>query len=380
MKKYDSYRVNPMFPFLAVLAVASAFGNQGWQTLFNNFAVEKAGAGSIEVGAIQSIREIPGFLTFFAVYIMLVIAEHRFATYSIILLGLGVMVTGFLPSFGGLVFSVLLMSIGFHFFETANQSLTLQYFSPERVPIVLAKYRSYTAITNIAAGVFIWIAARYLSYEWMFLIIGVIVVLAGVYTLSKNPVDELLPPQHKRLIIRRKYWLYYVLNFLSGARRQIFMVFAVFILVQKYHFSITHITILFVINNVISFIFSPYIGKAINKYGERTMLTVEYIFLILVFLGYGLIENSWVVSGLYIVDNLFFSFAISINSFFRKYADPEDIAPSMAVGFTINHITAVFLPFLGGILWAHNWRIPFLGGAALATMSLVFSRLVPKKE
>lgn len=368
-----------MYGFLAVLAVASAFGNQGWQTLFNNFAVEKASAGSVEVGAIQSFREIPGFLTFFAVYIMLVIAEHRFAVYSIILLGLGVMITGFLPSFGGLVFSAVLMSVGFHFFETANQSLTLQYFSAERVPLVLARFRSYTALTNIATGVLIWIMARFLPYEWMFFVIGVLVVLAGLYSLPKNPVDELLPPQQKKLVFKRKYWLFYVLNLLSGARRQIFMVFAIFILVQKYQFSITHITILFVINNAISFLFSPYIGKAINRFGERNMLAIEYISLILVFLGYGLIENRWVVSGLYVVDNLFFSFAISINSYFRKQADPEDIAPSMAVGFTINHLTAVVLPVLGGLLWTYNWRIPFMGGAVLAVFSLVFSRFVPKK-
>ena len=120
-----------MYGFLAVLCIASALGNQGWQTLFNNFAVEKVGANSIQVGAIQSFREIPGFLTFFAVYILIVIAEYRFAIYSIILLGIGVMVTGLFPTFEGLIFTGLLMSVGFHFFETANQSLTLQYFSPD---------------------------------------------------------------------------------------------------------------------------------------------------------------------------------------------------------------------------------------------------------
>ena len=368
-----------MYGFLAVLCIASALGNQGWQTLFNNFAVEKAGANSIQVGTIQSFREIPGFLTFFAVYILLIIAEHRFAVYSILLLGIGVMITGLFPSFVGLILTGMLMSIGFHFFETANQSLTLQYFSPERVPLVLAKFRSYTALTNIAAGLFIWLMAGYLSYQWMFFVIGAIVFLAGFYSLRKNPVDELLPPQHKKLIIKKKYWLFYVLNFLSGSRRQIFMVFAIFILVQKYQFSITHITILFVVNNIITFVLSPYIGKAINHYGERTMLTVEYVFLILVFLGYGLIENEIVVTALYIVDNLFFSFAISINSFFRKQAEPADIAPSMAVGFTINHLTAVFLPVLGGFLWVYNWRIPFLGGAFLALLSLIFARFVPSK-
>jgi hypothetical protein len=376
MTPYKSYKENPMYLFLAMLCIASALGNQGWQTLFNNFAVEKAGVDSVGMGIIQSLREVPGFLTFFVVYLLTLIAEHRFASLSILVLGVGIMLTGFFPSLGGLIFTTVLMSLGFHYFDTANQSLTLQYFQPERVPLVLGKLRSFTALSNIAVGAAIWMLSRYLSYTMLFLGVGAVVVLIGIYSFFLNPVDHLLPPQHKKLILRRKYWLFYTLNFLAGARRQIFIVFAIFILVQKYHFSIIHVTALFVINNAITWILSPLIGKAINRFGERTMLTVEYTSLAIIFTLYALIENRWAVSILYVLDNLFFSFAIAINSFFRKMADPPDIAPSMAVGFTINHITAVILPVIGGILWTINWRIPFIGGAALACCSLLFSQFV----
>jgi hypothetical protein len=376
MTPYKSYKENPMYTFLVVLCIASAIGNQGWQTLFNNFAVEQAGVDSVKMGIIQSLREVPGFLTFFIVYILMVIAEHRFASLSIVVLGIGVMLTGFFSSLGGLIFTTVLMSIGFHYFDTANQSLTLQYFKPDRVPLVLGKLRSFTALANIGVGAAIWILSKYLSYQMMFLGVGIAVILIGLYSFFLKPVDLLLPPQHKKFILRRKYWLFYVLNFLAGARRQIFIVFAVFILVQKYHFSVIHVTALFVINNLITWILSPYVGKAINRFGERTMLTVEYASLIVVFSLYALIENRWAVSVLYVIDNVFFSFAIAINSFFRKQADPSDIAPSMAVGFTINHITAIVLPVIGGILWTLNWRLPFFGGAILACCSLLFSQFV----
>lgn len=365
-----------MYTFLVILCIASALGNQGWQTLFNNFAVEQAGVDSVKMGIIQSLREVPGFLTFFSVYILMVIAEHRFASLSIVVLGIGVMLTGFFPSMGGLIFTTVLMSIGFHYFDTANQSLSLQYFKPDRVPLVLGKLRSFTALANIAVGAAIWVLSRYLTYQMMFLGVGLVVILIGLYSFILKPVDHLLPPQHKKFILKRKYWLFYVLNFLAGARRQIFIVFAIFILVQKYHFSVIHITALFVINNVITWILSPYIGKAINRFGERTMLTVEYASLFVVFSLYALVENRWAVSILYVIDNVFFSFAIAINSFFRKQADPADIAPSMAVGFTINHITAIVLPIIGGILWTINWRLPFIGGAILACCSLLFSQFV----
>lgn len=365
-----------MYTFLVILCIASAIGNQGWQTLFNNFAVEQAGVDSVKMGIIQSLREVPGFLTFFSVYILIVIAEHRFASLSIVVLGVGVMLTGFFPTMGGLIFTTVLMSIGFHYFDTANQSLSLQYFKPDRVPLVLGKLRSFTALANIAVGAAIWVLSKYLTYQMMFLGVGMVVILMGLYSFILKPVDHLLPPQHKKFILKRKYWLFYVLNLLAGARRQIFIVFAIFILVQKYHFSVIHITALFVINNVITWILSPYIGKAINRFGERTMLTVEYASLFVVFSLYALIENRWAVSILYVIDNVFFSFAIAINSFFRKQADPADIAPSMAVGFTINHITAIVLPVVGGILWTINWRLPFFGGAILACFSLLFSQFV----
>ena len=365
-----------MYKYLALLVIVSAIGFQGWRTLFNNYAVDVVGVNAVQIGAIQSVREIPGFFTFFVVYFLLIIAEHRFAALSVLLLGIGVVFTGLLPSFGGLMFTTLLMSVGFHFFETNNQSLTLQYFTDERVPIVLAKMKSFIALANVSVGVLIWLLSKYLPIHYLFFFIGVITILGAVYAFTKNPVDKLLPAQKKKLVFKRKYWLFYLLNFLSGARRQIFVVFAVFILVEKYHFSVMYIAILFIINNIITFFLSPYVGKAINRFGERALLTVEYASLIVVFLGYAFVESREMVTFFYLIDNLFFSFAIAINSYFRKNAEPADIAPSMSVGFAINHITAVILPVIGGILWTYNWRIPFLGGAFLSVCSLVFARFV----
>jgi SAM-dependent methyltransferase len=147
-------------------------------------------------------------------------------------------------------------------------------------------------------------------------------------------------------------------------------------LVQKYHFSVAYITTLFVVNNIVTYFLSPAVGKAINRYGERTMLTIEYSGLFLVFMGYALVENHYFATAMYLVDNLFFSFVIAINSYFRKQADPQDIAPSMSAGFTINHLTAVALPVIGGFLWTINWRIPFLASAGLSLVSLFLAQMV----
>lgn len=382
VKLSEKVRENPMYLFLLLLTVAVAVGFQGWRTLFNNFAVEEAGLNGLQVGTVQSVREIPGFLAIAIVLILPFIKEHKLAIVTVLLLAASVALTGFFPSFVGLIVTTLLMSIGFHYYETVNQSLTLQSFSKADTPMVLSRFKSVAALTNVAVGAIILALAYVLPYQWIYLIIGVAIVLIVLWIFIKLKVKQPGIPQHKKIIIRKRYWLFYTLNFLSGARRQIFVVFAVFMLVERYHFSVQEVTILFVINNLISWRLNPYMGRWINRYGERKMLSIEYISLFLIFAGYALIENRWLVGGLYIMDHIFFGFSIGINTYFKKTADPKDIAPSMATGFTINHIMAVVIPVMGGALWLWSWRLPFIVGSIIALMSLFFAQkiVLPKQS
>ncbi|NQU27565.1 MAG: MFS transporter [Candidatus Marinimicrobia bacterium] len=362
---------DPMFKFLAVLSIASAVGLQTWRTLFNNFAVEVVHLGGNHVGIIQSIREIPGFLALLAIFIIIFIKEHRLSALSIVTLGIGVGITGLLPSYQGLILTTLIMSFGFHYYETTNNSLTLQYFDQNTSPWVIGKLRSFGAATNIAVGLFIFVVTAFLDYRMIYGLVGVVIVVAGLWGLSRNPTRVDIVPQHKKMIFRRKYWLYYFLTFMAGARRQIFVAFAVFLLVLRFEFSVREITILFIINNVINYFLSPLIGKAIIRFGERKVLSLEYLSLIFIFIAYATTDSRIVVMVLYVLDHIFFNFSMGIRTFFQKIGDPRDIAPSMAVGFTINHIAAVIIPALGGLLWIIDYRIVFLAGAAMSAISLL---------
>lgn len=369
-----------MYPFLLILVLTAMMGFQGWRTLLNNFAVEKAGINGLEIGVVQSFRELPGLMVFLVVYVMMVIREHKLASLSLILMGGGIALTGYFPDFIGLTLTTILMSVGFHYFETTNKSLTLQHFNEKQSPIVMAQLRSFGALGNIVIGAIVWFLSGYVSYKISFLLIGLFVVGSGIVTIFMRPVKKEAIPQQKKLILKKKYWLFYVLNLLSGARRQIFIVFAVFLLVEKYHYSVKEIVVLFVLNNVISYFVNPIIGKSINLFGERKVLSFEYIGLFIVFSGYSFIDNRLIIGVLYLVDHIFFNFAIGINTYLQKIADPEDIAPSTAVGFAINHLTAVIIPVVGGLLWVYNYKIPFIAGAFLAILSLYFVQKIKLKQ
>ncbi len=366
-----------MFFFLLILTVASTLGFQGWRTLINNFAVEVGHLSGFEMGLVQSLREIPGFLALLVIYLLLFISEHRLGALSVLVMGGGVALTGFFPTTAGIILTTMIMSFGFHYYETMNQSLTLQYFDHATAPLVFGRLRSLGAATNIAVGLAILLLSTWLEYTQLFLLLGGIAMAAGLWCLTWDPSDKELPLQRRGMVVRKKYWLFYILSLLAGSRRQVFVAFAVFLLVQKFGFTVKEITILFVVNNVVGYFVNPLIGKAVNRFGERAVLSLEYATLIGVFLVYAYTDSKLIVAAMYILDHLVYNFSMAIRTFFQKIADPQDISPSMAVGFTINHVAAVAIPVLGGMLWLLDYRIVFLGGVGLAVLSLALTQCIP---
>jgi len=368
------------YTFLLILTVFSTVVFQLWRTLFNNFSVETIQLDSASVGLIQTVREIPGFMAFLVVYITLVIKEKWLAFLSVIVLGIGVSLTGHFASKWGLVYTTFAMSVGFHYFETINQSLSMQYFSIENYTRGVANLRRFSALAAIFSGILITSLIEFLEFQTLYIVFGCIAIAGAFIALKYLPDEDKVPKQRKGIVLKKEYWLYYVLTFLNGSRRQIFTVFALFLLVERHGMSATTISILFVANNVINFFIYPFVAKFINRWGERKILRIEYISLITVFLMYALVDYPMAALCLYLLDNLCYAFSMATKSYFQKIADPKDLAPTAGVAFTINHIAAVIIPFAGGLLWLIDWRIPFVMGASIASISLLLTRYIPQTK
>lgn len=363
------------FALLVLMSVAMPLAFYTWYALLNNFVVEQAQYNGADIGLLQSIREVPGFLAFTAIFILLIIKEQRFAIISLAILGLGVAVTGYFPSHIGLLLSTFTMSVGFHYFETLKKSLTLQWLPKEDAPALMGKLLAVGSATSLVVYGVIWFQP--FGYQSLYLIGGGLCVLLSIFMLLAYPNFPEAEAQHKKLFLRRRYWLYYALVFMSGARRQIFMVFAGFMMVEKFDYGLSDIAALYLINHAISSVIAGPVGRWINRVGERTALSVEYIGLVLVFVSYAFVNDPNLAGALYVVDHLFFSMAIAIHTYFQKIADPKDIAATAGVSFTINHIAAVVIPVSLGLLWLHSHALVFFIGAALALGSLVLARKIP---
>ena len=364
---------------LYVMTISMVVSFSAWMSLLNNFTVEVASFDGSQIGLLQSFREIPGLLAFTVLLVLAFIAQQRLVYLSIMMLGLGTALTGFFPTPVGLYITTVIMSIGFHYLETLNQSLSLQWISKERAPIVLGKLSAVKSFSGLFVFVMIYILMNYLAleYKYVYLIFGGFSFVLGflawyLFTHFKEAVI-----QERKIRLKKEYWLFYVLTFLAGARRQIFVVFAGFLLVEKFGVDIHNMIILLFANSILNMYLAPKIGKFIVRFGESITLKIEYLGLILVFVSYAFVESIYVAFFLYIIDHLLFSMAIALKTYFQKIANPSDISSASAVSFTINHIAAVFLPAVLGMVWLYSNSLVFIIGALIASISLVLSFLVP---
>ena len=372
------------FGLLILLAMAMPIAFSTWVALLNNFVIEVSDFSGVEIGWLQSVREIPGFLAVCVIFILFYISEQRLAYISLALLALAVAVTALFPSFKGLILTTLISSIGFHYYETVNQSLQLQWLKKETAPssigwIVAAG--SGSAFFVYIAIIVLWLNLNF-NYFFIYFCAGALCLLIVVFCYFYYPQFHIGQKQRLSIVIKRRYWVYYTLQFFSGARRQIFVVFASFMMVEKYGFDVHQITLLLLTNFLINIFMAPLIGRFIENFGERLSLIVEYFGLMIIFLLYaGLYYFDWsyvIASVLFIADHMFFGLAFAMKTYFQKIADAEDFAPTAAVAFTINHISAVFLPVLLGYIWIYNNSAVFYLAAILSFISLIVALLIPR--
>ncbi|EAR52348.1 membrane protein, putative [Oceanicola granulosus HTCC2516] len=379
------------FPFwqrpaalLLLMAMAMPVAFATWSSLLNNFVIEVADFDGADIGLLHTIREIPGFLAVGVIALLMFIREQVLGLVALAMLGLATAVTAHFPELGGILTVTLLASIGFHYYETVNQSLQLQWIDKARAPQVLGWLLAAGSGATLVAYVLIVMTwERFeLSYAFVYWLSGGFTALVALVCLVAYPQFEAPDPQLKTFVLRRRYWLYYALQFMSGARRQIFVVFAGFMMVERFGFEVHEVTGLFLVNLVANMVLAPVLGKVVSVFGERFALAFEYVGLILVFLAYGGVYwFGWGVmlaAALYVIDHLFFALALALKTYFQKIADPRDIAPTAAVAFTINHIAAVFLPVLLGLLWLASPGAVFLLAAGMAAVSLILALMIPR--
>jgi predicted MFS family arabinose efflux permease len=367
--------------FLRALHFINWLGFAGWNALLHNYTIEMAGFGWFEAGLTQTIREIPGFLSFTAIFWLLIMREQAMAYASLVILGIGVALTGTNPTLTGIMFTTFIMSVGFHYFETINTSLQLQLLPKAQAPQLIGRIVSAGAMAQFIAygGLAIAWWAGWHNYMQLYMLLGLACAILTMVAFFYFGRFEGPVPQRKTIVVRKRYWLYYALTFMSGARRQLFMAFGGFLLVKKFGYSVGDMALLMLVTSASNTYFAPRLGRLVSAWGERNTITLENCVLICVFIGYAMTDSAKLAAALFIIDGIFFTLILAQKTYFQKIGDPADMAATAATAFTINHIAAVAIPVSFGLIGTIDYAIIFWLGAGIATVSLFLSFLVPQQ-
>ncbi len=309
-------------------------------------------------------------------FIALYISEIRIMSLSIILMGAGVLLTGQSQTIVFLGFATFLMSVGFHFFYPCSSAVVLMVMEKRDTARTLGNLGSLGSIAAVAGTLLVLVTAASLSYQSLYTGVGLLVIVGGIVLLLLFSGRPMGLPSGRKVTLRRRYWLYYTLSFLLGSRRHIFTTFAVYLLVRQFHVDVQTIAMLFLVNSVINIVTLRWTGQVVGRIGERLAMSIVFGSLALIFLGYAYVQSLYILFGLFILDNIIFGFNVALPAYFQKIAVTKDeITGNLSVEQAIQHIAAITVPLIGGIVWErYGAQAPFLFGVAIVLVGLVLAQ------
>ncbi len=376
-------RLNRDWTFFILLTFLFGFGfainNGSFQNFFKDTFPNNPNL-PLMFGGLESMREVPGVLTALFAGTLVALAEARIAGLGLGISAIGIGITGFTHSYGGLILVNVLWSIGFHLYAAMQSAITLALSKGREGGRHLGRMAAVSGLATIS-GLGFALGLRKLFPDapyWVFFLIGgLFISVAAVLcsTLSAHAEGGKRQP----IVFRKEYKLYYWLIFLEGCRRQVFGTFAGIVLIKVFDVPFENMLLLQFINQILIFITAPQIGKLIDKVGERKPLTLYAILLIPTFACYALFKNVTVLYGIYMLDNVLFSFAVGYTTYLNRIVKPGELTPSLSMGTTMNHVAAVTVPWLGAYFWVktNNYTIPFWIGVGVAILALVGTQSLP---
>jgi MFS family permease len=364
-----------------IATILFAFGFAVYGGVFQNFMRDQVRANEFDVGSLESLREIPGFLTALMAGTLAAFAESRIAAVGLAITAVGIGITGAFHAMPPIIAVSIFWSVGFHLYATMQSPITLTLARGKEGGRHLGRMAGLGGLATIAALGVSWIIAQVVgknSYNTFFVLGGLSILGAAIAmgSLSHHAAGTKRQP----IVFRREYGLYYLLIFLEGCRRQIFSIFASFSLILVYHVPVQNMLALQFLNAILIAITAPRMGKWIDKVGERTPLMFYAVGLIIVFLGYALIQKIEILYLLFIIDNVLFTFTNGFTMYLNRIVRLGELTPSISMGITVSHVAAVAIPVSGAWLWHHfgNYQIPFWVGVVFALVSLVATQYIPK--
>ena len=359
---------------LAVFAIG--VGANIFDSTFNNFLDERYMVTPFQRSFLEFPRELPGFLVVFVSAGFAFLCSRRLGAVTILLSVVGVLLIGFAaPTYAMMAIWLFVYSLGQHMFFPLASTIGMELASKGRTGKRLGQLYAVTNTAKIVGGLLVILGFRYLNFEFehTFVIAALVFIAASILLFSMKRGEA--QPGKNYLRLHKEYRLYYGLVTISGARKQLFITFAPWVLVTVFNQPTQIIASLLLIGGLIGILFQPILGQAIDRFGERVVLTSEAVILIIICFGYGFAKSIFpeniaflIVCGCYLIDQMIFSVGMARATYMQKIArQPDHVQSTLTAGVTIDHIFSISAAILGGIIWnLYGFQYVFLFGALLA--------------
>jgi hypothetical protein len=366
--------------FVVAIVLTGAAGGL-YETIFNNYLNDAFAISAVTRGRLEFPRELPGFLTALFAGLLFFVPEAWIGAVAALAVAAGMFGMAIWGMhWGPMVGFMVLWSCGAHLSMPVRSSLGLAMATRQSTGRRLGQIAGAgTASALIGCGL-VWLIFRASpgAYRLAFAVGGVLAAAGAVaYALMRMPDAHLRRPQ---FVWRREYHLYYVLAVLFGARKQIFITFGPWVLVRVFNQPPEVFAVLGIAGALAGMVFQPWLGVAIDRFGERRVLMADAVCILAVCLGYGFADRLptprlalWLLYACYVGDMLLFGVNMARATYLSKIAvRREDIAPSLGLEVTVNHIVSMSVPTLGGLAWA-RWghASVFLGAGGVALLMLL---------
>jgi MFS family permease len=346
---------------------------------FNNFLNETFSLSGFQRSFLEFPRELPGFLVVFVSAALSFFCSRRLSVVAMILGAIGALLIGFASSsYGVMVIWLFIYSMGNHLYMPLATTIGMELAREGQDGRRLGQLNAIRNLSAILGSIVVFLGFRYFGFTFQhtFTIAALFLLIAAVLLYTMTP--EKVVARRGYLQLHKEYRLYYVLNVISGARKQLFITFAPWVLVQIFQQPTQIMATLFTIGGVIGILFQPLLGWTVDKFGERFVLSAEAVILVLVCFGYGFAKFIFppqiaflVVCVAFLVDQMIFSVSMARATYLKKIAKrPEDIQPALTAAVTIDHIFSISAALLGGLIWSvFGFQYVFLMGAGLAVIN-----------
>ena len=374
---------------LAITMFAMMMSMSLAESIQPNFFREEIGMNGSLNGYLIAIREVPGFLLIIVAAVLLRLGLARATGISLIIAGIGYTVFAPTTAFWMLIIPTLISSVGYHSWLQLQPALGLSLAKKGEEGAVLGRLNGIGFFGSMLAMVAV-VVTLFTLERWtdigqgpilrVFFVLAGIGAIAAAFSIWRFPtseVDQAAAKVAPRVTWRREYRLYYWLALLDGSRMQIYFAFAPFVLVEHFDVSAIELNIVLIIAALIKWRAGPKIGQMVDRYGEKKILTVGYCLHLTVFLGFALSPSVWFAYFFYLGYNFMFLFSIGTTTYLKKICRREDLAPSLAMGVSLSHLTAIVVPVAAATLWDKlGYQFPFLFGTIFIFGSLVLTRKI----